>query len=144
MIDTPTLRLMKIDWRWLVVTYCFLVLFHLLPSLLELTLWQLLLASAIWKFAVWTAGGVALVSAYVGYRSRSAIILESGIAAMLYTATLIATLSKLRNIYAEGYRLIGLLVALHLIVFLVGCFGAAAGGWLQSRKERAQAIIENQ
>jgi hypothetical protein len=143
MNDTPTLRLMKIDWRWLVVTYCFLVLFHLLPSLLDLTLWQFLLSQVMWRFAFWTGGGIALVSAYIGYRSTGITIVEPGIASMLYMATLILTMSKIRDIHATGYRLIGLLVALHLIAFLVGCFGAAVGKWIQSRRERVREITEN-
>jgi len=143
MNDTRTLRLTKIDWRWLVVTYCFLVLFHLLPSLLELTLWQLLLSPGIWRFALWTGGGIALVSAYVGYRSIGVTILEPGIASMLYMATLIPTVSHIRYISASGYRLVGLLVALLLIAFLVGCFGAAAGEWLQARREKERLHTEN-
>jgi hypothetical protein len=144
MNDTRTLRLKNIDWRWLVVTYCFLVLFHLLPSLLELTLWQLLLSRVIWRFALWTGVGIGLVSAYVGYRSIGITILEPGIASMIYMATLILTMSKISDIHATGYRLAGLLVALHLIAFLVGCFGAAIGEWLQARRERAQGVTENQ
>jgi hypothetical protein len=138
MNDTQTLRLTRIDWRWLVVTYCFLVLFHLLPSLLEATLWQFIGSFGIWRFAVWAGCGIALISAYVGYRSTGITILEPGIAAMLYMATVIPTMSKIRYIPATGYRLIGLLVALHLIAFLVGCFGAAAGNWLKTRRERKE------
>jgi hypothetical protein len=141
MNETRTLRLTKIDWRWLAVTYCFLVLFHLLPSLLELSLWQLLLSREIWPFALWAGAGIALVSAYAGYRSTGTIILEPGIASMLYMATLISTLSKIPGYLATGYRLIGLLVALHLIAFLVGCFGAAVGNWLKTRRERKEERI---
>ncbi|MCX6143373.1 MAG: hypothetical protein NTZ35_09145 [Ignavibacteriales bacterium] len=140
MNDTQTLRLTKIDWRWLVVTYCFLVLFHLLPTLLELSLWQLFLSHGIWQFVAWTAFGVAVVGGYVGYRSHGTNILEPGIASMLYVATLIVLLSKVRDVQASGYRLIGLLVALHLIVFLVGCFGAAVGNWLKTRREREKEV----
>jgi hypothetical protein len=140
MNDTRTLRLTKIDWRWLVVTYCFFVLFHLLPTLLELTLWQFFLSLGIWQFALWTGGGIALVSACVGYRSNGSTILEPGIAAMFYMATLIAIMSKIRYIHATGYRLVGLLVALHLIAFLIGCFGAAVGNWLKTRKEREKEV----
>lgn len=143
MNDTQTLRLTKIDWRWLVVTYCFFVLFHLLPTLLEVTLWQFFLSLGIWQFVLWTGGGVALISAYVGYRSTGVTILEPGIAAMFYMATLIAIMSKIRYIHATGYKLVGLLVALHLIAFLIGFFGAAVGEWMQSRRERLHGMSEN-
>jgi hypothetical protein len=143
MNDTQTLRLTKIDWRWLVVTYCFLVLFHLLPSLLASSLQQFFLSNGTWRFILWAGGGIALVSAYVGRRSTGITILEPGIAAMLYMATLIPTASNIHDINATGSRLIGLLVALHLIAFLVGCFGAAAGEWLQVRNEKEHLHTEN-
>jgi hypothetical protein len=143
MNETQALDLPRIEWRWLIVTYCFLVLFHLLPSLLEISLWQFLLSRENWRFVLWAGGGIALVSAYVGYRSNGASILESGIASMFYMATLSATMSKIRDIPATGYRLIGLLVALHLIAFLIGCFGAAVGKWMQSRRERSHGMNEN-
>ena len=125
------------------MTYCFLVLFHLLPSLLVLGLKDFFLTSRIWGFILWSGAGIILVSGYVGRRSIALTILEPGIASMFYMATLISIMSKVRDIHATGYRLIGLLVALHLIAFLVGCFGAAAGEWLQSRKDRARSISEN-
>ena len=140
MNDSRTFQMTKFDWRWLVVTYCFLILFHLLPSLLDMYLWQLLLAREIWRFALWTGGGIVLVSAYVGYRSDNITILEPAIASLLYMTTLIVTMSKIRDIHASGYRLIGLLVALHLIALLVGGVGSAVGEWLQLRKERARGI----
>lgn len=139
MSNLRTFHLAKIDWRWLVVTYSFLVLFHLLPSLLASDMWQFFFSKGMWRFVLWAAGGIFLVSAYVGRRSAGITILEPGIASMLYMATLIPTMSKIRDIHATGYRLIGLLVALHLIAFLVGCFGAAAGEWLQIRREKKRA-----
>jgi hypothetical protein len=65
MNDTRTFRLTKIDWRWLVVTYCFLVIFHLLPTLLDLTLWQFLISLGIWRFILWTGGGREIGRAHV-------------------------------------------------------------------------------
>lgn len=143
MNDTQALRLMKIDWRWLVVTYCFLILFHLLPSLLELSVLRGLLDRGIWQFVAWTAFGATAIGGFVGYRSQHTIVLESGIASMLYMATLILILSKVRHVNASGYRLIGLLVALHLIIFLVGCSGAAVGKWVQARRERKEEIRQD-
>jgi len=143
MNDTRTFHLTKINWRWQVVTYCFLVLFHLLPSLLASGLEQFFLLNGAWRFILWAGGGIVLVSAYVGRRSTGITILEPGIASMLYMATLIPAVSNIRYINASGYRIVGLLVALLLIAFLVGCFGAAAGEWLQARKERRQEAGQN-
>lgn len=143
MNDKQTFHLNNIDWRWLVVTYCFLVLFHLLPSLLASGLQEFFLSRGTWRFILWSGGGIALVSAYVGRRSIGITILEPGIASMLYMATLIPTTSNIRAINASGYRLVGLLVALILIALLAGCFGAAVGEWLQVRREKVQRLDEN-
>lgn len=139
MTDTRTFHLTKIDWRWLIVTYCFLVLFHLLPSLLASDFWQFFILKGIWRFVLWAGCGILIVSVYVARRSAGITILEPGIASMLYMATLIPTMSDTRDIHATGYRLVGLLVALLLIALLVGCFGAAAGEWLQIRREKKRS-----
>ena len=137
MSDNRKLNVIQLDWRWLVVTYCFLVLFHLLPSLLTSSLWQFFFGRGIWRFSFWAWGGMLLVGAYVAYRSTSMTIISSGIASMLYMATVILTMSDIRDAHASGARYAGLLVALHLIAFLFGCFGGAVGEWLKSRRERA-------
>lgn len=143
MSDNHTVHFTKIDLRWLVVTYCFLVLFHLLLSLLVSGLKEFFLTSGILRFILWSGGGIVLVSGYVGRRSSGITILEPGIASMLYMATLIPAVSNIRGINASGYRLVGLLVALLLIAFLVGCFGAAAGEWMQARRIRKEKTSEN-
>lgn len=168
MSETRTNHKTKIDWRWLVVTYCFLVLFHLLPTFLlasdfkELFLtngiWRFIfwptflaasdfmkffLTSGIWRVIIWTGGGIILVTGYVGRRAIARTILEPGIAAMLYMATLIAASSNIRAIPASGLRLIGLLTALLLIALLLGCFGGAFGRWMKWRSEKGTTVGEN-
>ena len=143
MSDNRTVNVLQFDWRWLVVTYCFLVLFHLVPSLLLSSLWQFFFGKGIWRIAWWVWGGMALVGTYVGYRSISTTIVGPGLASMLYMTTVILTMSDIRDVHASGSRLIGLLVALHLIAFLVGCFGGGLGGWLQSRRRNNRHIAEN-
>lgn len=69
MTDTRTFHLTKIDWRWLIVTYCFLVLFHLLPSLLASDFWQFFILKGIWRFVLWAGCGILIVSVYVARRS---------------------------------------------------------------------------
>lgn len=142
MEENRTLNVIQINWRWLVVTYCFLVLFHLLPSLLISNLWQFFFGKGMWRFSCWAWGGMLLVGAYVAYRSTSMTIIGSGIASMLYMATVIPTLSDIRYIPASGARYVGLLVALHLIAFLFGCFGGALGEWVKWRNEKKIRVEE--
>lgn len=137
MSNNQNLNVIQLDWRWLVVTYCFLVLFHLLPSLLMSSLWQFFFGKGIWRFSIWAWSGMVIVAAYIGYRSTTIAVLASGVASMLYMATLIPTMSDIRGVHASGARIIGLLVALHLISFLFGCLGAVIGLLIRRKTERA-------
>jgi hypothetical protein len=138
MSDHPKLNVIQLNWRWLVVSYCFLVLFHLLPSLLTSSLWQFFFGKGIWRFSCWAWAGMVLVGAYVAYRAASMTIISSGIASILYMATVVPTISDIRYIPASGARYIGLLVALHLIAFLFGCFGGAIGEWLKWQLDKRE------
>jgi hypothetical protein len=142
MSDNQKFNVIQLDWRWLVVTYCFLVLFHLLPSLLMSSLWQFFFGKGIWRFSIWAWSGMVIVAAYIGYRSNTITLLASGVASMLYMATLIPTMSDIRGVHASGARIIGLLVALHLISFLFGCLGAVIGLLIRRRKEIAASISD--
>jgi hypothetical protein len=144
MNDNQRINVMQLNWRWLVVTYCFLVLFHLMPSLLMSSLWQVFFGKGIWVFSIWAWGGMALVGAYVAYRATSMTIIGSGVASILYMATVIPTMSDLKYIPASGARYVGLVVALHLIAFLFGCLGGAIGEWFKWQNgRRKQKADEN-
>jgi hypothetical protein len=142
MRDDRTLNVIHLDWRWLVVTYCFLLLFHYLPSLLLSNLGQVFFGNGVWRIACWAWGGMALVGAYVAYRATSMTILGSGLASILYMSTVIYTMSDILSIHASGFRYVGLLVALHLIGFLFGCFGGAVGEWTKWRRGAAKQSSE--
>ena len=127
--------LISIDWRWLIVTYCFLVLFGLFPSFLAFGVGTLFRPLGFWWFTLWAGGGVAIISGYIGYRSRGVTILEPGFGSMLYAVTLLAAFEvPWKN--AEGYRFIMFRIALLVFAFLIGSGGAAVGEWLQLRKEK--------
>lgn len=142
MNEHQKLNVIQFNWRWMIVTYCFLVLFHLLPSLLTSHLWPFFFGRGIWRFSWWAWGGMALVGTYVAYRATSMTIIGSGLASMLYMATVVPTISDIRDIPASGARYIGLLVALHLIAFLFGCFGGALGEWIKWR--RSEAVLDGE
>jgi len=134
--------LISIDWRWVVVTYCFFVLFVLFPSYFGDDLAGFFRLQGHWWTFFEKGVGVAIVSGYVGFRSKRITIVEPGIASVLYVTSLFFLLPNAwpRAFY---YRVITTpwLVAFLILVFLVGCFGAALGEWLQMRKEKKQNVV---
>jgi|GEM_PF-1128180 len=134
----------RVDVRWLTVTYCFFVLFHLFPSFLcglPITFFRgndifFRGYSAIWPILLWLATGIVFISAYVGFQSRSVTIIESGAASVLYVLTLMFGTSTWAILPPKFRVLIVLLwlVLFLLLSFLLGCGGAAFGVWLKVRK----------
>jgi hypothetical protein len=129
-------RLRPIDWRWFIVSYCFLVLFHLFPSFLISRVSDTV--DEPFGFTVWLGAGIVVVCAIIGYWSREITILEPGLASVLYTFTLLGTLKTLW-LFGRGYRSVAGQALLLLSMFVVGCLGSALGEWIQMRKERSQA-----
>ncbi len=131
-----TFRITSISWRWLVVTYCFLVLFHLLPSSLVSGLSLFRLQALIVPILAWLGIGIVTVCAYVGFRSAGITLGEAGIASMLYVATLFFVLPK-EWPPSFQYRVLTTpwLAAFLIVIFLAGLGGAAFGKWLKIRKQ---------
>jgi hypothetical protein len=123
------------NWRWLVVTYCFLILFDLFPAFLVFGLQTFFRPYGFWWFTLWAGGGMAIVSAYVGFRSRGITIFEPAIASLLYALTLLAAFEAPWKNVGE-YHFVAFRIALLLFAFLIGLGAAAVGEWLQMRKER--------
>jgi len=125
-----------IDWRWLLVSLCFLVLFHLFPSSLASGLRLIFLTRSADSFTVWGVGGIAAVSGYVGFRSRGRAILEPGIVALLYIFLLRVIVWRTWS-FAQFFGPIPFWVAILPIAFGIGCAGAMVGAWFYRRREKA-------
>ena len=141
MIENRTFHISSLNWRWLVVTYCFLVLFHLLPSSLVSGLSLFAIQHQIVPIFAWLGVGLIAVCAYVGYRSTVNTLGEAGIASMLYVATLFFVLSKQwpPRFY---YRVLttAWIAPFLIVIFLAGLGGAAFGKWLQLRKQKKETM----
>jgi hypothetical protein len=128
----------SIEWQWMVVTYCLFVLFVLFPSYLGGDLAGLFRLHGHWWTFFEKGVGVAVVSGYVGFRSKRITIVEPGIASVLYVTSLFFLLPSIwpRDFY---YRVIATpwLVAFLVLALLAGCLGAAVGEWLQLRREKS-------
>ena len=115
---------LKIDWRWVGMGYCLLVVLHLLPTLL--------IANFLWvdvgretKFLttlVWIYIGLVYVGFYVGYRSREFTVLESGLSSIFYALTLVYILPNLIQLSARAYEKKVLFIASFFVVATVGAW----------------------
>lgn len=146
MIDHRLFQLRPLDWRWLVLSYCFLILFHLFLSMVVVggarTSTEIFLHSpaTVWPMVAWMVIGILAVACYVGFRSQPITILEPGLASVLYLGTLLLTMTNFGQVDTSRQLIILALwiVLMHLLAFLIGCSGAAFGEWLQLRKDKKQ------
>jgi hypothetical protein len=146
MNDNRLFQLRPLDWRWLVLTYCFFILFHLFLSFIVVwggrTNTEIFLRTdtVMWPTLAWMVVGIFLVASYVGFRSISITVLEPGLAAVFYLATLFLSMKNVGQADTVRHLIILTLwvVLMHLLAFLIGCGGAAFGEWLQMRKEKKQ------
>jgi hypothetical protein len=122
-----------IDWRWLLVSFCFFVLFHLFPSSLASGL-KLFFSSRLWdSFFLWGVGGIAVISGYIGYRSRGKAVPEPVIAALLYVVLLRLIVTRTGS-STEYFGRIPAWLAILPIVFGIASAAALLGGWLYRRQ----------
>jgi hypothetical protein len=130
------------SWRWIVATYCYLVLFHLLPTFLMGGLILPHLSTpggsrvhAIDPASVWLILGVAVVAFVVGYRSKGFTIIEPAIAGVLYAFT---TAAGFRHVFTVNVHDRAALAALFwlLIVVILTVASAWVGEVVQQRRSK--------
>lgn len=127
-----------IDWRWLLVSFCFFVLFHLFPSSLASGLKLFFSSHSLDTFALFGVGGIAAISVYIGFRSSGKAILEPGIAALLYIVLLRLIVTPTGS-SAEYFGRIPIWLAILPVAYLIGCAGAMVGAWFYRRRLKNNA-----
>ena len=127
-----------IDWRWLLVSFCFLVLFHLFPSAFASGLRLFFSTRSIGNFLFWGVGGIAIVSGYIGFRSSGKAILEPGIAAALYIVLLRVIVSRTWS-FVEFFGPIPFWISIIPAALAIGYVGAMAGAWIYRRRQKKLA-----
>jgi hypothetical protein len=140
MNNASMFRLGSVNWRWLVVTYCFLILFHYFSSFLVSGM-NLFFRYPLALIFLWLCGGIVIVCAYVGFWSVGTTIVEPGIASVLYVVSLFILLPNVWQGFYFRVIVTPWLAAFLILVFLAGCFGATLGEWLHLRKEKRQNVI---
>ncbi len=126
----------RIDWRWVGIGYCFFIVYHLLPAFLLLVFARNGLTGETAK-AIWLFVGLAVIGAYIGYRSSGITILEPAISALLYMATLTLLFEEFWG-RSFGPRSVGLIYFWIVGGFLIAFVSAWVGELVQARKLAAR------
>jgi hypothetical protein len=74
----------KLQWRWIIVAFCFFVIFHLVLFFFLYETYRNIFGQNFWSRAVIAFSFLSLISAYLSYRARRLILVECGTAAILY------------------------------------------------------------
>ena len=125
------------NWRWIVTAFCFFVLFHLFLSFFLYDFFfsdfiRYVIGKGFWARPVIVFSFLAFISMYVGYRAREFVLIESGIAAILYILTLKLLLPEylavpiyLLNIYV--------IIECAILGFVFAFGGAGIGFWFKRK-----------
>jgi hypothetical protein len=122
------------EWRWLLLAYCYLVLFHFFPSYFLFGLRRLPTSGTVGPFSLWIGIGAALVSGFVAYRSKAFTLFEPVIATFLYLLTILILYGSRAKMYLPHSTGLKLALAAFLLLFCLA--GIVTGRLLQMRKER--------
>jgi len=131
----------RLDWKWVGVSYCMFVVFHLLPSIIMIGFFRgtsapgLDIGTVIWMFF-----GLTFVGAYVGYKSAGVTIFEPAISSILYILTLLLSVQRAWDLSIRMYRLPAAF-AIVLAAFAIVVASAWVGELIQG-KSRGGATNE--
>jgi hypothetical protein len=115
------------DWRWLGIGFCFLVVFHLLPSYL---IGVLAVRNELMIY-LWLFLGCSLVSGYIGFRTQGESLVESALASSLYLMFLGYALPRLLN-NNEEFSFVMIMIVL-ACVFVISAMSAYVGNILNKK-----------
>jgi hypothetical protein len=131
----------KPDWKWIGISYCMFVVWHLLPTIVALGLFR---GSGIRGFEIgtliWMFFGLTLIGGYVGYKSAGVTIIEPAIASFFYVITLYVSILNVWGLSVKMYRLPAALAIL-LAGFAIVLVSAWVGEVMQARK-RSDGVME--
>ena len=132
-----TVMSQSLQWKWVWISFCFYVSFHLLPSYVTGGFFAISYGNP-WNNIVmlaWIFLGVGIVGAFIGYRSRGITVLEPAIASLLYIIVLSFSIPRLWPFQMGAGHIPNLLLAM-ISAFVVAAAGGAFGEVLQERKRK--------
>ena len=147
-MDGQTKGSFSLDWRWIVAGYCYLILFHLLPTYLiggSSGFFLVLrlpgeggISSSLEPFDVgmiWLFAGVAVVAFIVGWKSKGFTILEPALSGALYALTTALALHQFASARVRDREVLAVVFWM-LIVVILSAASAWMGEAIQQRKLR--------
>ena len=126
------------DWRWVLVSYCWLVLFHMFPTFLLGGLRAFRSTGADPTPLVWFLFGLVLVSMVIGYRSKGFTVLEPAIAGFFYALTVSVGFDRFIGTLVPSDKplAIAFWALLSFVLCVVGSWiGELIQDWGQRRRE---------
>jgi hypothetical protein len=145
----------SLDWRWIVAGYCYLILFHLLPTYLLGGFSGFLvvphlpgeggIGSGLEPLdigAIWLLGGVAVVAFVVGWKSKGFTVLEPAVSGALYAVTAALAFHRLASVRVRDREALAMVFWI-LIVIILSAASAWIGEAMQQRKLRKKEKAPN-
>jgi|WetSurMetagenome_2_1015567.scaffolds.fasta_scaffold1055622_1 hypothetical protein len=120
------------NWRWIVTALCFFVLFHLLLFYFLSGSNSFLFKSMFWSRAAIVFSFLACISMYAGYRARELVMIESGIAALLYILMLKLLLPSYLAVPVQLQNTF-FIIECAIVGFIFAFGGAGIGYWLKRK-----------
>jgi hypothetical protein len=137
-MDGQTKGSFSLDWRWIVAGYCYLILFHLLPTYLiggSSGFFLVLhlpgeggIGSSLEPLDVgmiWLLAGIAIVAFVVGWKSRGFTILEPALSGALYALTTALAFHELASARVRDRAVLAIVFWVLIVVIL-----SAASAWM--------------
>ena len=125
----------KPDWRWVGVSYCLFVVFHMLPTILMVGFFRSGMGIG-WNIGtvIWLFFGLALIGGYVGYKSAGVTIVEPAISSVAYVLTLMLSLRSVWNLPVSLKLMLasGVVILASIAIVLVSAW---VGELLQVKKQ---------
>ncbi|OGU30991.1 MAG: hypothetical protein A2X67_08445 [Ignavibacteria bacterium GWA2_55_11] len=145
-MDSQTPKWFSLDWKWIVAGYCYLVLFHLLPTFLMGALsvtpilpYHRVGVQTLDLAAIWLLGGISVVAFFVGRRSPGITIAEPVIAGVIYALTTALGFRQLASSNVRGREVLAVIFWTLIVIIL-----SAAGAWLGEMAQRRMAQNRSQ
>jgi hypothetical protein len=149
-MDEHTKSSFSFDWRWVVAGYCYLVLFHMLPTYLMGS--SLVLPRfpgeegagfrSVDFGTLWLMAGVVVVAFVVGWKSKGQTLLEPMLSGALYALTSSIAFRHMASTRVHGKETLAFVFWL-LTAVILSAVGAWLGEALQRRKARVKEMTNS-
>lgn len=123
--------IVRFNVQWVLVGYCYFVWFNLFPVVIYQDFLSRFVSHPSLGHLLWFMGGIAVLSGYIGFRSRGFTLLEPGISAVLYVWTIVIMISFSMP-RTPMLKIALMVISSSIIAFAVALIGALVGEYVQA------------